>query len=117
MEVPTWLTRLLVIGSIATAIAANLTNIKPVYGIAAMVVAGVIGAFGDGFKEFILPGGFTIAGLLLTAGAVVAYIVSPENGGLFSLIPAHIFALLAQIGPILTIIGGKLKPAEPGGDI
>lgn len=115
MEVPTWLTRLLVIGSIATAIAANLTNIRPVYGIAAMVIAGVIGAFGDGFKQFILPGGVTVAGLLLTGGAVVAFIVSDANGTLFSFIPANVYALLAQIGPILTILGGKLKsaPTEP----
>jgi uncharacterized membrane protein YeaQ/YmgE (transglycosylase-associated protein family) len=114
MEVPIWLTRLLVIGSIATAIATNLTNIKPVYGIAAMVVAGVIGAFGDGFKQFILPGGVTVAGLLLTAGAVVLYITSNDTG-LFSFIPEHALALLAQIGPILTILGGKLKsaPVEP----
>lgn len=113
MEIPTWLARLIVLGSIATAIAANLGNIKPAYGIAAMAVAGTVGAFADGFKQFIMPAGVTFAGLLCVAGVVVAYVVSPENGGIFSFIPAPVLALLAQIGPILTIIGGKLKPAPP----
>ncbi len=112
MEIPSWLARLIVIGSIATAIAANLGNIKPAYGIAAMAAAGIIGAFADGFKQFILPVGVTFAGLLCVAGAVVLYVTSNDTG-IFAFIPDHVLALLAQVGPILTIIGGKLKPAQP----
>lgn len=114
MEVPTWLSRLMVAASIAMAIAANLTNINPKFGIAAMVFAGIVAAFSDGVKMFILPAGVTIAGVLSVAGAVILYITG-DTTGLFSFIPAHVFALLAQIGPILAIIGGRLKEAPPIG--
>lgn len=109
MEVPSWLSKLILFGSILTAIAANLTNIKPAYGIAAMVVAGVIGALSDGVKSFILPAGVTAAGLLLTAAAVIGFVILPANSELFAWVPAHVYALLAQVGPILAVIGGKLK--------
>lgn len=112
MEIPTWLSKLILFGSILTAIAANLTNIKPAYGIAAMVVAGVIGALSDGLKTFILPTGVTVAGLLLTAAGVIGFVVLQANAELFAWIPPHIYALLAQLGPILAVIGGKLKEAN-----
>ena len=67
----------------------QLDHVKPVYGVVALAVAGVLTAFSDSFKSFVVPQGITIAGLLLVAGAVLSYVASPENGGVFSLSPGE----------------------------
>lgn len=112
METPSWLNKLLLFGTILMATTPYWTNIKPAWGIASAVAAGLIGAFGDGIKSFVLPAGVTIAGLFLVAGSVVLYIVSPDNSGIFAFISPKTMSVLMQAGPILTIIGEKLKGAS-----
>ena len=109
MQIPSWLAKLVLLASILTAIATNLTTLNPVYGVVALAVAGVLTAFSDSFKSFVVPQGVTIAGLLLVAGSVLSYVASPENGGVFSFITPAKLVALGQVGAILTTIGEKLR--------
>ena len=109
MQIPSWLAKLVLLASILTAIATNLTTLNPVYGVVALAVAGVLTAFSDSFKSFVVPQGVTIAGLLLVAGAVLSYVASPENGGVFSFITPAKLVAVGQVGAILTTIGEKLR--------
>lgn len=113
--IPTWLSKLLLIASILTAIIVPLAGIKPVYGIIATGIAGLITAFSDGFKSFVVSRGWTIAGALLVAGTVIGYIVSPDSAAVFGFIGANKLALVAQIGVILTTIGEKIQGGDSGG--
>lgn len=113
MEIPTWLSKLLLFASILTAVATTLTDINPVYGVIALGVAGLVTAFADGFRSFILPKGVTFAGLLLVGGVILGYVASPENSGLFSFITPAKVLLIGQVGVILTTIGKKLQDVTP----
>ncbi len=118
MNIPTWLSKSLLVASILAAGAASLGAIRPSFGIAATAIAGILMAFGDGIKTFILPQGVTIAGIILLAGMVFGYLASPENADVFAFIPAKYLALFGNVGAFLTIAGsridaGDVLPPEP----
>lgn len=120
MNIPTWLSKALLVASILAAGATSLGAIRPLYGIAATAAAGILMAFGDGFKKFILPQGYTVAGIILLAGMVFGYLAAPENAPVFAFIDAKYLALLGNVGAFLTIAGSRiqvddvLEPVEAG---
>lgn len=114
MELPTWLTKTILFASILTAVISPLAGIKPIYGIIATAAAGLINAFANGFVNFVLPKGFTVAGIALVAAGILAYIAAPDNASVFGgVISAHTLTILAQLGVILATVGKKLQEPEP----
>lgn len=112
---PTWLSKLILVASILTAIVSPLAGINPKYGIAATLIAGLVNAFADGFVHFVLPKRVTVAGILLVISAALAYLGSQDPANIFGLLSAHTLAIIAQIGVIAATIGKKLQESE-GGD-
>lgn len=113
LEIPSWLNKILLVATFLMMTTPYWTNINPVWGIVSAVAAGVLGSLGDGIKSFILPQGFTLTGLALVVAGVITYIVGQSGEGqVFSFISAKTIALLINIGPILTILGTKLKPQQ-----
>lgn len=101
------LSAIALIVSIATALIAPLTGIKPVYGILVGLVAAVAGAIGKGITEATDNGWLTVIGIgVAVTAAIVNYtdiqtILSPQVLAFIT----HVGAILAALGKGITGVG------------
>lgn len=109
MDTGKLISTLALVGSVATAVAIPLANIKPVYGIVAGLTAAVVGAVGKGLIDVKGTALLTALGVIVAVSAAILNFTDAQT-----ILSPQVLAVITHVGAIAAALGKGLMGG--GGD-
>lgn len=109
MDTGKLISTLALVGSVATAVAVPLANIKPVYGIVAGLTAAVVGAVGKGLIDVKGTALLTALGVIVAVSAAILNFTDAQT-----ILSPQVLAVITHVGAIAAALGKGLMGG--GGD-